>query len=91
MENNIAIVCLSPYSGGMEIDSIKLAKKLSFDTKIVLVAKEGKFIANQSSDYVGFNGISLETINFKSSISLSIVFRMREIIKKYDIKNVIFF
>lgn len=91
MKNNTAIVCLSPNSGGMEIDSIKLAKKLSPHTKIVLVAKEDKFIANQASDYVGFNNIVLETINFSNSISLAIFSRMREIIKQYSIKNVIFF
>ena len=89
--NNTAIVCLSPYSGGMEIDSIKLAKKLSSHTNIVLVAKKDKFIANCYLDYVSVDSVALETINFMNSISLSLFFRMRKIIKKYNIKNVIFF
>lgn len=91
LKNNTAIVCLSPNSGGMELDSIKLAKKLMKYTKVTLVAQENKFVAKKSFDYINTKDVTLETIKFKSSMSFSIIFRMREIIKKYDIKNVIFF
>ena len=87
----IAVICLSPYSGGMEIDAIKLAKKLSSYSKVVMIARDGYFIESKKDDYVGFNNIRLETISFKSNFSLSIILNARKIIKKYNIKNVIFF
>jgi glycosyltransferase involved in cell wall biosynthesis len=86
-----AIICLSPYAGGMEIDSIKLAKKLSPFMDIVLVAKENNFIASQKESYLNYNNIKLETISFKSNFGLSIILNTRKIIQKYAIKNVIFF
>ena len=86
-----AIICLSPYAGGMEIDSIKLAKKLSNYSKVVVIAKSGYFIESKKDEYIGFNDIKLETISFRSSLGLSIILQARKIIKKYDIKNIIFF
>jgi len=86
-----AIICLSPYDGGMEIDSIKLAKKLSKYMQILLIAKQNAFIEKQRDTYVDFNNIKLETIKFKSNFSLSIIVNARKIIKHYNIKNVIFF
>lgn len=75
----------------MEIDSIKLAKKLSADVPITLIAKTNCFIANSKDDYVGYNNIELETISFRSSISLSIALGVRRIVQEKGIKNVIFF
>ncbi len=86
-----AIICLSHHAGGMEIDSIKLAKKLSSDTPITLITKTNCFIANSKEDYVGYNGIELETISFRSSISLSIILGVRRIVQEKGIKNVVFF
>ena len=88
---NTAIVCLSPYSGGMETDVIKLAKTLSSYIKITIVAKENHFIANSKEDYLGLKHIELETISFQKSFSFSIISKMRRIIKNKKIKNVIFF
>lgn len=89
-KSNTAVICLSPNNGGMEIDTIKLSKKLSLHSNIVLLAKENGHIANSEDEYQGYN-ISLEKVNFKSSISLSIYLKAKSIIKKYNIKNVIFF
>lgn len=86
-----AIICLSHHSGGMEIDSIRLAKKLSPCVPITLIAKTNCFIANSKADYIGYNNIALETVSFRSSISFSIIFSVRRIIRERGIKNVIFF
>jgi len=86
-----AIICLSPYSGGMELDTIKLVKKLSPFMPIVVIAKKGHFIDKKRDEYKGYNGIKLETIQFKANIGLSIIYNARRIVKKYNIKNVIFF
>lgn len=86
-----AVICLSPYAGGMELDAIKLAKKLSSHTKITLIAKEGCFIASKKNEYLGFNNIELETIDFKSSLGFAIISNIKKIIKRYKIQNVVFF
>jgi len=91
LKERIAVICLSPYSGGMEIDSIKLAKKLSSYANITLIAKANYFIANQKDEYVGLNDIELETIDFSTNFSFSIIFKVRKIIRAKNIKNVIFF
>lgn len=91
IKSSTAIICLSPYSGGMEIDAIKLAKKLSPYTKITLIAKKNHFIANSVNEYVKGENVELETISFRSSLSLSIIFGVRHIIRKKGIKNIIFF
>ncbi len=93
MSNKIkvtAIICLSPYSGGMELDSIKLTKKLSSYTKIILIAKEKSFIADKTKKIYS-DKICLETISFYNNLSFNIIFGVRNIIKKYNINNVIFF
>ena len=90
-KQNTAIICLSPYSGGMELDAIKLAKKLSSYTSVTIVAKQGYFIDNQKDDYLGYNSITLETIKFKKNFSFDIILNARKIIQQYNIKNVIFF
>ena len=75
----------------MEIDSINLAKKLSLHSDVLLIVREGYFIESRQSDYENYNGIKLESIKFKSAMSFNIIFKVREYIKKYSIKNVIFF
>lgn len=90
-KGNTAIICLSPFSGGMEIDSIKLAKKLSEFMSITIIAKKDCFIESQKDEYLDFNAIALETISFSSNLSLGLILKIREIVKKQKIKNVIFF
>lgn len=90
--NFLAVICLSPNFGGMELDTIKLAKKLSPFIKIILVAKEEGFIHKNFNQYFSSeDNIYLETIKFKSSLSFCIILKARGIVKKYNIKNVIFF
>lgn len=84
-----AIICLSPYSGGMEIDSIKMAKKLIPYSKTILIAKKDHFIAKEMDN--NKDGVELETIKFKSSLGPALIFGVRKLIQKHNIKNVIFF
>lgn len=90
-KSSTAIICLSPNAGGMEIDTIKLAKKLSPYMPITIIAKEGHFIANSKNDFLEYNQISLETVSFFYSLSLSIILKVRQIVETKGIKNVIFF
>ena len=82
-----AVICLSPYSGGMELDAILFAKKLVPYTKTIMIVQKDHFIDKKLQE----DSLEFETISFFKSISPSIIFRTREIIKKYGIKNVVFF
>jgi glycosyltransferase involved in cell wall biosynthesis len=85
------VICLSPHSGGMEMDAIKMAKLLCGEIKVVLLAKAGCYIADYCESYMTGGNFDLETIKFSSNFSFSIISKTRKIIDKYDIKNVIFF
>jgi len=88
MKEPIGIICLSHYDGGMELDSIKLAKKLSVHTKVVLIVKENSFIHHQiENDPL----LTFETISFITKTSFSIIFKTRQYIKKHNLRNIIFF
>ncbi len=88
----IGIICLSSNFGGMELVTIKLAKKLFPYRKIVLIIKEEGFIHKNFNKYFSLSDkIDLETIKFKSTLSFNIILKARDIVKKYNIRNVIFF
>ncbi len=83
-------MCFSSGSGGMELDAIKLAHLLGKEMEVVLFCKEGEFIHHShqgvNSDY------SLEPVCFSSRIfSLSMLLRVRSLIRQYSFDNVIFF
>ena len=82
-----AVICLSPYSGGMELDAILFAKKLVPYTKTIMIVQKDHFIDKKLQE----DSLTFETISFFKSISPSIIFRTRDIIKKHGIKNVVFF
>lgn len=90
MKSNTAIVCLSPNFGGMEINAINMAKKLSPYTKILVIANDNGHISRVFSNERLIN-ITLETIKFRFSISLNIMLKARKLVKKYNIKNIIFY
>jgi len=83
-----AIICLSPYSGGMEIDSIKMAQKIAPFSQTIIIAKDNHFISKEMQKQ---DEIVLETISFSSNLGPSLIFGIRSLVKKYKIKNVIFF
>lgn len=90
-KQNTAIICLSPNNGGMEIDAINLAEKLSDHSNITLIAKKNSFIEKRSTDYLKDKNINIETIKFTANLGPSIIINARKIVKKNNIKNVIFF
>ena len=83
-----AIICLSPYRGGMELDAISFSKKLAPHMETILIVKENSFMNDKLEND---QNIAFETINFSKSFSLSIINTTKKIIKKYGIKNVVFF
>lgn len=86
-----AIICLSPSNGGMELDAAKTARMLSTATNVVLIVKRGGFL-DENRDLVRQECVFyIEEVGFHSSISLPMVLRVRAILKRYHIENVIYF
>lgn len=88
--SNTAVICLSPFHGGMEMDAVKIAKLISSNINICLITKENSPISTNYIQELEENNIKLKTIDFRSVYSLSIVFGVRKIIKELNIKNVIY-
>ncbi len=84
-----AVICLSPYQGGMEIDSLKLAQMLGDVSNVTLIAQKDRFIAREYKKN-GHPSFALEEIAFTKSLSPSIIFGVRRVIKEKGIKNVLF-
>ena len=83
-------MCFSSGSGGMEHDAIKLARLLGKEMEVVLFCKKGEFIHHSHQGVYG--DYSLEPVSFSSrTFSLSMLLRVRSLIKQYSFDNVIFF
>lgn len=90
-KGNTAIICLSPYGGGMEMDAIKLARLLCDDINVTLFVKSHHFISQYYDDYMQGSKVSLETVSFRSAFSFAIIYKTRKLLRSKRIKNVIFF
>ena len=87
----VAVICLSPNSGGMEMLAMSFAQKLQnnlSDVKVISIVKKDSYMNNTLKEQ---NELTYETIDFYKTFSFSIITNARKIIKKYKIKNVIFF
>lgn len=86
----VAVMCFSSGTGGMERSAVRLARFLSSIATVVLVCKKGSFVEKlyreENSDY------ACEPIAFLSrTFSPAMLFGVRSVITKHDVKNVIFF
>ncbi|WP_228131120.1 glycosyltransferase [Aliarcobacter lanthieri] len=92
MKKNVAIFCPSGNFGGMELDSIKLSKKLNAHCNIVLLTKKGGFLEQNFDKYfTKEDDVKLESLAFKSFSFLDTIIQTRKILKEYNIKNIIYF
>ena len=88
--SNTAVICLSPFHGGMEMDAVRIAKLISSDVNVCLIAKSNSPIGNNYADELAQSNVELKTIQFKSKYSIAISYKTRKIIKEHNIKNVIY-
>ncbi len=88
--SNTAVICLSPFHGGMEMDAVRIAKLISPKVNVYLIAKANSPISNNYANELAENNVELKAIKFKSKYSLSISYKTRKIIKEHNIKNVIY-
>ena len=89
MKSNTAIVCLSPYAGGMEFDSIRLYKLLYSQTNARLVVRKGSFLEKLARKEIGKGNIC--AIKFTANLGPSLVVHFKRFLIKENIKNVIYF
>ncbi len=86
-----AVICLSHHIGGMELAATKLTKVLSNYIDVTYIVKENTFIHKECHENPDYKSLKYETINFSTTLmSPSIIFSVRNIVKKHNIKNVIF-
>jgi glycosyltransferase involved in cell wall biosynthesis len=85
-----AVMCFSGGSGGMELDTVKLADLLATDCRVVLFCKQGSMIHGLYEK--GAKKYACEPVKFRSrTLSPAMLARVRSAIKKRKIRNVIFF
>ena len=86
----VAVMCFSSGTGGMERSAVRLAETLSKISVVTLLCKKGSFIQKLYDE--GDYPFACEAVSFMSrTFSPSMLFQVRTIIEKRDIKNVIFF
>lgn len=91
-KKTIAIICPSRNFGGMELDSVKLAKKLNPYCNIVFITDKKSYISQNFDKYFFSNdNIKLEEVNFKSLFFINLIFVINKIFKKNEVKNIIYF
>ena len=83
---SIAIICLSHYWGGMELDALKLAKAFNIKCKTVLICKDGSDLQK----YAEAQGITFRAVNFKTKLSVSLIWWLLNVFNKDHINNAIF-
>lgn len=90
-KGNTAVICFSPYFGGMEMDAFRFAKLLSQRINITLIVKHDSLMDGHYRNAAKKLNIRFESISFLFALSPSIIYNTRKIIIKNDIKNIIFF
>ena len=88
-KKKVSIMCFSSNNGGMEIDTIKLARLLSASCDVTILCKSGSFIHDELKKQ---KTIAYIPVRFSSrTFSFSMLFTVRRALKEHNIKNVIFF
>ncbi len=89
-EGTTAVLCFSDGAGGMELDTIKLARFLSPAHDIILICKTGSWIEQRCRKIdPPFPVVTLPMAS--RTFSLSLLRGMRRELKQRNIRNVVFF
>jgi glycosyltransferase involved in cell wall biosynthesis len=85
----VAVMCFSDGAGGMDMSAVRLASILSSVSEVTFVCKKGAFAESLYKN--GNYAFECETVNFMSrTFSPSMLLRVKAILKKHRIANVIF-
>ncbi|MGL5489660.1 MAG: glycosyltransferase family 4 protein [Shewanella sp.] len=89
MKGNLALVCLSHYWGGMELDTLKLTKSFSAQgVPVILVCKKDSILHHeaQKSDVC-----NIDPISFKRHLDFNIIIGIYRLLVHRNVSNIIFF
>lgn len=89
-KKNLAIICLSQTDGGMELAAIKIAKLLAEDVNIHFITKKDSYIEQNLDQFISNDLIHLYSIDFRYSLSLNLILKVRNILITNQIKNILF-
>ncbi|WDO02050.1 glycosyltransferase family 4 protein [Aeromonas allosaccharophila] len=89
MKGNLALVCLSHYWGGMEIDTLKLTKSFSaHGVPVILVCKKDSILHHEALESdVG----NIYPISFKRHLDINIIVGIYRLLAHRNVSNIIFF
>lgn len=86
---NVCVMCFSDNNGGMELDTIKLARLLNGTCEVTVLCKQGSFVHQRIERE---KDIEFVPIRFLSrTFSPAMLFSVRKTLKAKQVKNVIFF
>ncbi|TNH67512.1 hypothetical protein CF138_11355 [Aeromonas hydrophila] len=85
-KESIAIICLSHYWGGMELDALKLTKSFSLTYQTVLVCKDGSYLQKNAEA----QGVSYRAVSFKTKLSFRLIYSLLFIFKESAVNKVVF-
>lgn len=84
---NVAVLCFSPNSGGMELSALKEVENISRSlAACYLVVREGTWLHKKAES----SGFTVLAVRFSGSFSISGARQMRRIWRKYSIENLVF-
>ena len=84
----IAVVCLSPYSGGMEIDAANLPAKLAkFNLFSILVCRKDTWLEEHAVELC----TSVYPLKMHGKTSISASFKLKKLWRKLGVNCIIFF
>lgn len=86
-----AILSFGVLHGGMEMAAFRIAKLLSPVIQTTLIVKQGAHLDTHYREAAAAEGINIEPIKFRMFFSLNLIVSVRKIIKKHNIRNIIFF
>lgn len=90
MKQATLVICFSNNNGGMELNSIEMAKLLTQNGVVFMACRSGSFIETQRAT-LKEHGVEMLSIPFKGNLSWTCISELRKFIKTHSIKNILFF
>lgn len=88
MSKKIAVLCLSHFEGGMEIDALKYTHHFNeFGYDCSLICRQSTFLEEQAKSHE----LIFHSIEFKRKLDLKLIIGLRKIIQSEKIETIIFF
>ena len=85
----VAVMCFSDNNGGMELDTIKLARLLDDSCEVTLLCKQDSFIHKRMAEAGDIDHVA---VRFSSrTFSPAMLFKVRRVLKQKKLNNVVFF